>query len=115
MREEILRLIKKFERDYEITVDAQDRETHWVINARIPKNQESLHHLHRERKYITTRNLEGRVLLVLNPLISDDYVVETWGEMNTFEKFVKKALVQILADNITADNGETEGCGTSCA
>jgi hypothetical protein len=115
MREETQDLLKKFEQDYEIPVDAQNTEINWVITPRIPKNQETLHHAHRVRKYITTRNLKGHVLLVLNPQTSDDYVVENWGEMDTFEDFVKKALTRILEDKNAADEGQAEGCGTSCA
>jgi hypothetical protein len=114
MREETLDRLKKFEQDYEIPIDAQNRETYWVIIARIPKNQETLHHAHRVRKYISTRKLKGHVLLVLNQQISDDYVVENWGEMDTFEEFVKKALARILEDKNAADEGEAEGCGAVC-
>jgi hypothetical protein len=115
MREEIQELVKKFEQDYEIPVDAQNLETYWVVTARIPKKEETLHHVHRAGKYITTRNERGSVLIVLNPQISDDYVVENWGEMDTFEDFVKKALTRILEDKNAADEGQAEGCGTSCA
>lgn len=115
MREEIQELVKKFEQDYEIPVDAQNPETNWVVTARIPKKEETLHPAHRVRKYITTRNLKGHVLLVLNQQISDDYVVENWGEMDTFEEFVKKALARILEDKNAADEGEADVCGAVCA
>jgi hypothetical protein len=108
MREEIQELVKKFEQDYEIPVDAQNLEMYWVVTARIPKKEETLHHVHRAGKYIS-------VLIVLNPQISDDYVVENWGEMDTFEDFVKKALTRILEDKNAANEGQAEGCGTSCA
>lgn len=115
MREETQELVKKFEQDYEIPVDAQNLETYWAITARIPKKEETLHNVHRARKYITTRNEKGSVLVVINPEKSDEYVVENWGEMETFEDFVKKALARILEDKNAADEGEAEDCGTSCA
>jgi hypothetical protein len=115
MREETQGLIKKFEQDYGITVDARNREIYWVITARIPNNQETLLRVNYARKYIATRNDRGSVLIVPDYQVSDGYFVETWGEMNTFGDFVKKALARILADRNTADNRETEGCGISCA
>ena len=115
MREETQVLIKKFEQDYGITVDARNRETYWVVTARIPKNRGTLLRVYQARKYIATRNDRGSVLIVPNYQVSERYFVETWGEMDTFEGFVKKALARILADRNTADNEETEGCGISCA
>ncbi len=112
MREDMQELIKKCEQDYGITVDARDMETYWVITARIPKNQEARVQVDHVRKYIATRNDRGSVLIVPNAQVSDRYFVETWGEMETLENFVKMALARIPADGNSAPTGEAEGCGT---
>jgi hypothetical protein len=115
MQEATREILKKFEQDHEVYVDAQNLETYWVINARIPKRTETLHHVHRGRRYITTRNQGGSVLIVPHPEVSDAYFVESWGEMDTFEEFVDRTLVHILEDMNAAEQGEAEGCGTGCA
>jgi pyruvate dehydrogenase complex dehydrogenase (E1) component len=106
--------LNKFRQEHEIYVDVQDLETYWVVTARIPKKEETLHRVHRVRKYITSRNDEGNVLILPNPEISENYLVENWGEMDSFDDFVEKALARILIDKEEADQGTGEGCGTSC-
>jgi hypothetical protein len=115
MWEKTQQLLKKFEQDYEVYVDATDALTYWIIHARIPKSQEEgLHHLHIGKKYISGPNQDGNVLILPDPRISDAYLVEFWGKMESFDDFVKKALASILADRNAADEGQEKGCGTSC-
>ena len=117
--------LKKFEQDHEIYVDAQDAKSYWLVMARIPKKQDSpdlnpydqpdrLHHLHRSKKYISGLNEEGNVLVFPDPEISENYSIENWGKMDTFDDFVEKALSDILAEKEESDKGMKEGCGTSC-
>jgi hypothetical protein len=106
-------LLKKFEQEHEVYVDAQDAKSYWMVNARLPKKQESLHNLHRARKYVTSRNKEGIVLVLPNPAISDSYSLETWGTMDTFRDFVEKALARILEDLAGSDLGGGE-CERGC-
>lgn len=115
MQEQTREILKKFEQDHEVYIDAQNLESYWVINARIPKKTESMHHTHQGRKYVTTRNEGGSVLILPNPEISNAYFVENWGEMDTFEEFVDKTLARILEEMNAAEQGEAEGCGTGCA
>jgi hypothetical protein len=115
MWEKTQQLVKKFEQDYEVYIDATDALTYWIIHARIPKSQEEgLHHLHLGKKYISGPNQDGNVLILPDPRISDAYQVESWGKMESFDDFVKKALASILADRNAADKGQEKGCGTSC-
>ncbi|MCK9593855.1 MAG: hypothetical protein M0Q91_17785 [Methanoregula sp.] len=118
--------LKKFEQDYEIYVDAQDAKSYWFVVARIPKKQDSpvlnpydqpdsLHHLHRGKKYISGLNEEGNVLVFSDPEITENYSIENWGKMETFDDFVEKALADILADKEEAEKGFKEGCGTGCS
>jgi hypothetical protein len=108
--------LKNFEKEYEIYVDAQDAKSYWVVMARIPKKQESLyHHDHRAKKYISGLNEEGNVLVFSDPEITENFSIENWGKMMTFEDFVDKALKSILADKEEADKGVKEGCGTGCS
>ena len=117
--------LKKFEQDHEIYVDAQDAKSYWLVMARIPKKQDSpslnpydqpdrLHHLHRAIKYISGLNEEGNVLVFSDPEITENYSIENWGKMDTFDDFVEKALASILEDKGESDKGMKEGCGTSC-
>jgi hypothetical protein len=115
MKETTQELIKKFEQDYEIYIGATDALTYWVIHARVPKSQEEgLHHLHLGKKYVAGPNQDGNVLVIPDPRRSDAYTVESWGQMDTFDDFVKKALARILSDKDAADQGQEGGCGTSC-
>jgi hypothetical protein len=104
-------LLKKFEQDYEIYVDAHDEKSYWVVTARIPHKQDSHH---RSRRYISGRNEEGNVLIFIDPDLRDTYSIENWGTMETFEDFVDKTLAAILADMEESDQKLQEGCGTSC-
>ena len=38
MEEKTLELMKKFEQDYEVYVSATDKQTYWIVYARIPKS-----------------------------------------------------------------------------
>jgi hypothetical protein len=107
--------LKKFEQDYEIYVDAQDAKSYWFVVARIPKKQDSLHHLHRGKKYISGLNEEGNVLVFSEPETTENYSIENWGTMDTFDDFVDKALAHILEDKEESDRGFKEGCGTGCS
>jgi hypothetical protein len=115
MEEKTLELLKKFEQDHEIYVSATDKLTYWIIYARIPKGRtQDVHHLHIGKKYISGPNEEGNVLILTDPENSDIYEVESWGEMETIDRFVEKALPVILSDKDAIDNEQGEGCGTSC-
>jgi len=115
MMERTQEILKKFERDYEVYVDATDAQTYWIVYARIPNRHEAgLHSLHQGKKYVSGPNQEGSVLIMPDPAISDAYLVESWGPMPTFDDFVKNALASILAEKTAADAGDVTGCGTSC-
>jgi|WetSurMetagenome_2_1015567.scaffolds.fasta_scaffold250828_3 hypothetical protein len=91
MGEKTQQLVKKFEQDYEVYVEAIDALTYGIIHARIPKSQEEgLHHLHLGKKYISGPNQDGNVLILPDPRISDAYQVESWGKMESFDDFIKK-------------------------
>jgi hypothetical protein len=104
-------LLKKFEQAHEIYVSIQDAQTFWMVNARIPKKQESHH---QSRKYVSGPNENGNVLIFPDHQHSDAYVTENWGAMDSFDDFVDKALAAILADKIESDQKLKEGCGSSC-
>jgi hypothetical protein len=115
MKEATQDLVKKFEQDYDISVGATDAQTYWILHARVPKKgEQEIHHTHHGRKYISGPNEDGNVLVMPDPRISDAYLVEMWGKMETFDDFVKKGLARILSDKKGADLGQEEGCGTSC-
>lgn len=116
MREQTQEFLKKFERDYEVYVDATDALSYWIMYARLPKTgNDETHHMHHGKKYVSGPNEEGNVLILPEPMISDAYQVESWGKMESFDDFVKKGLARILSDKTAADNGQEEGCGSSCS
>jgi hypothetical protein len=116
MLEKTQQLLKKFEEEHEVYVDATDSQYYWVMHARIPKGQEEgLHHLHLGKKYISGPNQDGSILILTDPRISDAYQVESWGTIKSFDDFVKKGLARILADKDAIEKGQEEGCGTSCS
>jgi hypothetical protein len=116
MKEATQQLLKKFEQDYEVYVSATDALTYWLVYARVPKGhgEGEVHHLHHGKKYVSGPNQEGSVLVLSDPFVSDAYSVESWGPMESFDEFVKKALASILAEKNAADAGQQEGCGSSC-
>jgi hypothetical protein len=111
VEKKIQELLKKFEQDHEIYVSAQDAQTFWMVNARIPKKQESHHRL---RKYVSGPNEKGNVLIFPDHERSDAYLTENWGTIRTFEDFVEKALASILTDKEESDQKLQEGCGSTC-
>jgi hypothetical protein len=115
MEEKTLLLMKKFEQDHEVYVSATDKETYWIIYARIPKGgAQGVHNLHIGRKYVSGPNEEGNVLILPDPDNSENYLAESWGTMETIDDFLKKSLPHILADKEAADREEGT-CGASCS
>lgn len=91
-------LLKKFEQENEIYVEARDQKSHWELTAKMPKKIDSLHRLHRTKKYVGGREQDGNVLIIQNPEVYEAYTVEQWGTMNTFDDFVEKALFAVQQD-----------------
>jgi hypothetical protein len=115
MREKTQDLSKKLEREHEIYVDATDALTYCIIHARIPLSMDKgIHPLHYGKKYVSVPNENGNVLILPDPRVSDEYIVETWGMTESFDDFVKKALARILNDKGESDTGMRESCGSSC-
>jgi hypothetical protein len=102
-------LLKKFEQEHEIYVSAQDAQTFWVVNARIPKGQGSHHY---SRKYVSGPNERGNVIIFQNYESSEAYAAENWGTMATFEDFLNRALTSILEQKTESEQGEGEECKT---
>jgi hypothetical protein len=104
-------MVKKFQREHEVSVDAQDATSCWMVTARPPKKGNEIHHAHRVKIYISGRDQEGTVLIIRNPEINADFVTEQWGAMETFDDFVIKAMGRILKDMEEYEKGR-EGCDT---
>jgi hypothetical protein len=93
-------LLKKFEQENEIYVEARDQKSYWEVTAKMPKKIDDLHRLHRTKKYVTGREQEGNVLIIQNPEVYETYTVEQWGNMPTFDDFVSKVLVALKEDMV---------------
>jgi hypothetical protein len=111
VQKKTLGLLKKFEQDHEIYVDAQDAQFYWMTNSRIPKKQESHH---RAGRYISGRNEEENVLIFSYHNIMDTCCIENRGTIASFEDFADKALAAIPGNWEESDRKLQEGCGTSC-
>jgi hypothetical protein len=114
MDEKVKDVLEKFKQDHDVYVDAQDLKSYWLVHARLPKQPGGQHSGHAGKKYVSSRNDEGTVLILTNPEISDSYVLESWGVMETFDDFVNKALTRILEDMDETSRGATGSCETSC-
>jgi hypothetical protein len=108
-------LIKKFEQDHEVYLDAHDEKSYWVITARIPKKTEDVHHTHRMQQYVSARQEKGMVLIMPDPESSRRFTVENWGAMDTIDEFVERSFGRILDDKEEYDKGLQESCETSCS
>jgi hypothetical protein len=91
-------LLKKFEQEHEIYVEARDQKSYWEVTAKMPKKIDGLHRLHRTKKYVTGREQDGSVLIIQNPEVYETYTVEKWGTLPTFDAFVNKVLVALQQD-----------------
>jgi hypothetical protein len=108
-------LIKKFERDHEVYIDAHDETSYWIITARIPKKTKDVHHTHRMKQYVSARQENGMVLILPDPESSLRFTVEDWGKMETIDELVEKSFGRILEDKEEYDKDMEESCDTSCA
>jgi len=102
-------LLKKFEQENEVYLEARDQKSYWEVTARMPKKIDSLHHLHRAKRYITGREQEGNVLIIQNPEVYESYTVEQWGGFATFDDFVGLVLEAVKQDIIDYENSCKEG------
>jgi len=97
-------LLKKFEQENEIYVEARDQKSYWEVTAKMPKKIDGLHRLHRTKKYVTGREQEGNVLIFQNPEVYESYTIEQWSGLKTFDDFVEKVLSALKQDIIEYEN-----------
>ena len=97
-------MLKKFEQENEIYVEARDQKSYWEVTAKMPRKIDGLHRLHRTKKYVSGREQEGNVLIIQNPEVYESYTVEQWGTIDTFDDFVVKALDALRRDVIDYEN-----------
>jgi len=91
-------LLKLFEKEHEVYVEARDQKSYWEVTAKMPKKIDSLHRLHRTKQYISGRDQEGNVLVIQNPEVYESYSIEQWEPMNTFDDFVGRVLEALKED-----------------
>lgn len=91
-------LLKKFEQEHEIYVEARDQKSYWEVTAKMPKKIDDLHRLHRTKQYVTGREQDGNVLIIQNPEVYQSYTVEQWGKFDTFDDFVSRVLTALQQD-----------------
>ena len=64
------------------------------------------------RKYITTPTAGGQVLVVRNPQSSETFTTESWGDLPSYDSFVKKVLARVEENTLDEDfTALCEECG----
>jgi hypothetical protein len=112
MADKIVDVLKKFEQDHEVYVEAEDTKAYWVVTARIPKpGEKGIHNLHHGIRYVTAMYGDGNVLVMNDPERTGKFYIETWEKSKTFDDFVALALKRILEEK---DSVSDESCGTGC-
>ena len=107
MAESVKERLKKFEREHEVYVDAEDEKAYWIITAKIP---EKAKHAHRMKQYIGAINANGSVVVIDNPIQSENYYVEQWDNIGTFDDFLERGFRRILEDIEEYDSGSKATC-----
>jgi len=91
-------MLKKFEQEHEVYVEARDQKSYWEVTAKMPRKIDSLHRIHRTKQYISGREQEGNVLIIQNPEVFESYTIEQWGGLATFDDFVARTLEALKED-----------------
>jgi hypothetical protein len=107
MSETIKEKLKKFEQDHEVYVEARDEKSYWIITAKIPEKGKNAH---RMKQYIGAINAKGSVVVIDNPRISENYHVEQWDGVTTFESFLERGFKRILEDIEEYQNSPGKSC-----
>jgi hypothetical protein len=107
MTEPVKERLKKFEQEHEVYVDAKDEKSYWIITAKIPQKEK---HAHRMKQYIGALNAKGSVVVIDNPVLSENYYVEQWENIGTFDDFLDRGLKRILEDIDEYDSGSKKSC-----
>ncbi|HVP94583.1 MAG TPA: hypothetical protein VMS89_05350 [Methanoregulaceae archaeon] len=107
MTESVIERLKKFERDHEVYVDAADEKSYWIITAKIPQKGK---HAHRMKQYIGATNAKGSVVVIDNPVLSENYYVEQWEGIETFDDFLERGFKRILEDIEEYETGSKKSC-----
>jgi hypothetical protein len=111
MTESVKERLKKFEKEHEVYVDAADEKAYWIITAKIPQKSK---HAHRMKQYIGAINAKGSVVVIDNPVLSENYYVEQWGTIETFDDFLERGFKRILEDIEEHQFNEEHSSGKSC-
>ena len=109
MTETVKERLKKFEREHEVYVDAADEKSYWIVTAKIPQKGK---HTHRMKQFIGAINARGSVVVIDNPVLSENYYVEQWDNTGTFDDFLDRAFKRILEDILENESGSGKSCYT---
>jgi hypothetical protein len=99
--------LKKFEQEHEVYVDAKDEKSYWIITAKIPRKEK---HAHRMKQYIGALNAKGSVVVIDNPVLSENYYVEQWENIGSFDDFLERGFKRILEDMEENESGSKKSC-----
>jgi len=108
--------VKKFELEQQANVEPVMEPEYWTVTVWMPMEgtptpeKSKLRARLRAKRYMTTPESKGWVIVVRNPISENSYNIEHWEEMKVFDDFVKKVLEVSL---LTKDEAP-EGCGSSC-
>jgi hypothetical protein len=108
-----LALVKASERDLNIRIETResyDHPTFWEVTAWMTRTAEYEKMTGKAdrprvwgRKYITTPTAGGMVLVIRNPQSNDTFITETWGDIPSYDSFVKKVLDRVKESPLYED------------
>ncbi len=110
--------VKKFELEYGAYVEPQHEPEYWTVTVWMPKpehpnpEQAKLRANLKAKRYITTGESKGWVMVVRNPVSQHTYSIEQWQQnFKSFDEFVKKVLeVSVDTKDEVIDECSVESC-----
>ena len=116
MFKETQELIKKFELEQHANVEPVLEPAYWTVTVWMPLKGSPTPEKSKLRaglwakRYITTPESKGWVIVVRNPISENTFSIEHWDEMKLFDDFIKK----VLDASLLAKDEVPEECGSSC-
>jgi hypothetical protein len=122
MQPETIDLVKQFEKKYSVRVETHESYEHpvfwevmvWMTKTADYEKATGSPDLPRiwGRKYITTPTAGGQVFVIKNPQKSDMYTIESWGDLSSYDSFVKSVLDRVEETPLNEDFSTLcEECG----
>ncbi len=111
-------MVKKFELEYGAYVEPHQEPEYWTVTVWMPKpehpnpEQAKLRANLRAKRYITTGESKGWVMVVRNPVSQNTYSIEQWQQnFKSFDEFVRAVLdTSVKSKDEVLDECSVETC-----